>query len=367
LLTYTGAKFTITAAQLTITADNKTKVYGSANPALTISYSGFTNDDNSSKFTTQPNINTTALSGSGAGTYPISVGGAVIPNYSIVYKPGTLTVSKAQLTITADNKSRIYGQPNPDFNVTYQGFVNGDNASKLTTAPVASVTATLTSPPGKYPISVSGAASLDYNFIYIKGTLTIVPSTNALLADLAIDPGKLSPDFSSATRDYTSTEEATVDHITVTPTPQDATATVQVNGSPVSNGKPSFDIPLNIGTNVISVEVTAQDGTTTVEYTITINRAAPVAEVKPTNILTPNGDGKNDTWYIPYIQLFPDNYVKVFDRGGRQVYYKNGYTNDWAGTVGSNPLAAGTYYYVLSLGKGYSLIYGYITLLRDGN
>jgi gliding motility-associated-like protein len=367
LLSYISAKLAVTAANLTVEADNKTKVYGSANPAFTITYSGFVNNDNSSKFTTLPVITTTALTGSDAGSYPITVSGAVIPNYNVTYTVGSLTVSKAQLTITADNKTRNYGQPNPGFTVTYNGFVNGDGAAKLTTAPTASVTATLTSPPGKYSINASGAASKNYSFSYVKGTLTIVASTNALLADLSIDPGKLSPDFTPATHDYTSTEEATVDHITVTPTPEETTATIKINGTPVANGSPSFNIPLNVGSNVMSVEVTAQDGTTQIEYTITIKRGAPVADVKPTNILTPNGDGKNDTWYIPDIQLFPDNYVKVFDRGGRQVYYKKSYNNDWDGTLSGNPLAAGTYYYIVYLGQGFSMIYGYITLLRDGN
>ncbi len=95
------------------------------------------------------------------------------------------------------------------------------------------------------------------------------------------------------------------------------------------------------------------------------NRAASVAMIKPTNILTPNGDGVNDTWKVPDIELFPDNYVKVFDRGGRQVFYKKGYTNDWDGSLSGNPLAEGTYYYVVYLGKDLNMIYGYITILRN--
>src|SRR5690606_5271117 len=60
----------------------------------------------------------------------------------------TLEVTKASLTVTADNKSRTYGAANPAFTISYSGFVNGDTPAVLDTAPVASSTATTTSPVG---------------------------------------------------------------------------------------------------------------------------------------------------------------------------------------------------------------------------
>ncbi len=45
--------------------------------------------------------------------------------------PATLTVGPAPLTITADPKSKSYGQPNPTFTVTYDGLVNNDLPAAL--------------------------------------------------------------------------------------------------------------------------------------------------------------------------------------------------------------------------------------------
>ncbi|HTR27634.1 MAG TPA: MBG domain-containing protein [Puia sp.] len=85
----------------------------------------------------------------------------------------TLVVDPATLAITANNASIDYGDPMPTFTVSYTGFVRGDNPSSLNTKPSASTTATSTSDPGTYPITVSGAADPNYTFTYNPGTLTI--------------------------------------------------------------------------------------------------------------------------------------------------------------------------------------------------
>ena len=83
----------ITKAPLTITANNQTKVSGTANPTLTASYSGFVNGDTQKSLTTQPTITTTATATSSAGIYPITASGAVDANYTITYVAGTLTIT----------------------------------------------------------------------------------------------------------------------------------------------------------------------------------------------------------------------------------------------------------------------------------
>jgi hypothetical protein len=86
-----------------------------------------------------------------------------------------LTVNKASLTITAENKTRLPGQPNPTFTVVYSGFVNGETESVLTSPPVVSTIADASSGAGKYKITVSGAAANNYNISYVDGELTIDP------------------------------------------------------------------------------------------------------------------------------------------------------------------------------------------------
>jgi hypothetical protein len=98
-ITYVAGTLTIQNHTLIVTANPASMTYGGAVPALTVSYSGFINGDNSSSLTTPPKITTTATSSSPAGSYPITVSGAVDPKYNIVYNPGTLTITKASQQI----------------------------------------------------------------------------------------------------------------------------------------------------------------------------------------------------------------------------------------------------------------------------
>src|SRR5437762_3263009 len=118
-------------AQLTITAQNKSKVYGAALPALTASYSGFVNGDTSASLDTPVSLGTPATPSSPVASYTITAAGAADANYAITFVNGTLTIAPAPLTIKADDKSRPAGQPNPPLTVTYTGFVNGDTVASL--------------------------------------------------------------------------------------------------------------------------------------------------------------------------------------------------------------------------------------------
>ncbi|PTR01411.1 gliding motility-associated-like protein [Mucilaginibacter yixingensis] len=362
-ISYTAGALTVTNATLTIAANNQTKVYGAANPALTVSYTGFVNGDTQASLTTQPTVVTTATTASGVNTYPITASGAAIANYTIAYTAGTLTVTKAPLTVTADNKSRLFGVANPALTITYSGFVNSESASNLTTQATATTAATTTTLPGSYPITVGGAASGNYSFIYVNGSLTIIPLSNANLNSLSVSSGPLSPAFSTAVTSYSTSVTYDVDHVFFTPV-FDPTASIRINGSSVNNGG-SFNMPLNAGNNTVTLVVTAQDGVTTKTYMVSVYRAIPPDAVTATNILTPNGDGKNDTWVIKDINLYPNNTVTVYDRGGRVIYAKHGYNNEWDGTLRGASLSEGTYYYTIDLGVQARTIKGFITILKS--
>jgi len=179
---YVNGTLTVSKAPLTITAANASKVYGAALPAFTATYSGFVNGDTASSLTTQPSFSTTATASSAVGNYSLTVRGAADPNYTISYVSGTLTVSPAPLTITAANVSKLYGAALPALTATYSGFVNGDTASKLTTRPTLTTTATASSPVGSYPITASGAADPNYTLSYVSGTLTVNPAALTVTA-----------------------------------------------------------------------------------------------------------------------------------------------------------------------------------------
>jgi hypothetical protein len=174
---YVAGTLTINKANLTITANNASRNYGSANPVFSASFSGFVNGDNSSALTAQPNITTPATIGSNAGTYSIVPAAAAANNYNINYVNGVLTVNKVSLVITANNVTRQFNTINPVLTANFSGFVNGDTAANLTTQPTISTTAVQSSPVGTYPITASGAASPNYNFAYVPGTMTVTANS----------------------------------------------------------------------------------------------------------------------------------------------------------------------------------------------
>jgi hypothetical protein len=93
---------TVAPIALTITSGSPTTIYGSTLPAIVPSYSGFISGDSASSLSTQPTCTTTATSASNVGSYPTGCSGAVDANYIISYKPGTLTVTPAVLTVAAN-------------------------------------------------------------------------------------------------------------------------------------------------------------------------------------------------------------------------------------------------------------------------
>lgn len=164
---------TVNKTILTVTANDVSRNYGTANPSLTIGYSGFVYGETTANLGTIPTATTSAVTGSNAGTYSIVPSGGISSNYNFVYTNGTLTISKVTLSIIADNKTKTAGTANPTLTASYTGFVNGDTSINLTTQPTLSTTAVTGSPAGTYPITPSGAASTNYNISYVAGILTI--------------------------------------------------------------------------------------------------------------------------------------------------------------------------------------------------
>ena len=88
----------------------------------------------------------------------------------------TLQIEKAVLTVTARDATRVFGAANPQFLVNYDGFFGSDSAAVLRGLPVVSTSATAGSDAGAYDLIPSGAESEFYQFIYVKGRLTITPA-----------------------------------------------------------------------------------------------------------------------------------------------------------------------------------------------
>ncbi|WP_423736240.1 MBG domain-containing protein [Chitinophaga caseinilytica] len=174
---YTEANLTITrrAQQLQFTAPAN-KVYGNANFALTATATS----NLPVRFVSEtPDI--VAITGATvrilkAGTARIRAEQPGDNNWEAATPAiHSFAIAKAPLTVTAEDKTKVQGTDNPPLTVRYTGFVNGDNASDLQTAPIVSTTADRNSTPGNYPITATGAASGNYTLTYVPGTLTVTP------------------------------------------------------------------------------------------------------------------------------------------------------------------------------------------------
>ncbi len=151
-------------------------------------------------------------------------------------------------------------------------------------------------------------------------TITVTPaSADATLSNLAISAGTLSPTFSSETTSYTESVDYNTNNLTVTPTRNQASATMTIsinNSTPIAitSGLPSDSLPLNVGSNTITVVVTAQDSSTNT-YTITVTRA-------------PGGGGL--TYYPISVYVTPNGSItpqsQSIARGGSYTFTITPYT-----------------------------------------
>jgi gliding motility-associated-like protein len=83
---------------------------------------------------------------------------------------------------------------------------------------------------------------------------------------------------------------------------------------------------------------------------------------------TPNEDGYNDTWHIPYAADYGDKFeVEIFNRWGERVFHSRGYGADqeWDGKFKGKDLPIGTYYYIIKIHEtSYEPITGAVTIIR---
>jgi len=170
-LSFVGANLSITQRPITVTADPKTKVYGDADPALTyqltagtlVSGDGLTGS-------------LTRVAGEPVGTYAIQQGSVTAgPNYLITFVPANFTITQRPITVSADAKSKIYGEADPAFTyqVTTGNLVFGDALTgNLARAAGENV--------GLYAINqgtLSAGANYDLTFVGANLTINVRPVT----------------------------------------------------------------------------------------------------------------------------------------------------------------------------------------------
>jgi len=158
---------------LTVTAEDKSKVFGSSDPEFTVSYAGFEGEDDED--TLGGTLSFTRETGEDVGTYAITPAGYTSDNYTINFVNGTLAITKKVLTVTAEDKSKVFGSSDPEFTVTYAGFESGEDKDALGGS--LSFTREVGEDVGSYVITPSGLASSNYTIAYVTGEMLISPKS----------------------------------------------------------------------------------------------------------------------------------------------------------------------------------------------
>ena len=178
----------------------------------------------------------------------------------------TLTITKAPLTITADNKTKQYRDAVPTLTATYSGFKGSETNSVLSTPPVLSTSADQNSNVGDYPITISSATAINYTITHTAGQLTI---TQRVMKDNTVDYASVTvtPDHfdadGSAHEPSITIVDASDGNRTLTLTTD---YTIGKTGTYVNVGSPDFTVPDIY--NFIITFTGNYTGTKTVKYQI---------------------------------------------------------------------------------------------------
>ncbi|MCH7412300.1 gliding motility-associated C-terminal domain-containing protein, partial [Belliella sp. R4-6] len=438
IINFVSADFEIVKKALTIQANDKSKIYGSANPVFTLTYSGLVNGDE--KVSIEPSISSTATATSSVGTYPIILLGGSDMNYDIKLVSGKLEVTAASLTLVADDQSKVYDLEDPEFTYTVTGLIGKDqlsgSLSRVSGEDVGKYDITLGSLTGgdNYQITLISAqleiiptsikeifeiGTLDMNW----GAVSDLPNSVALMAtngrpyfldvtwnelplnrfrrgtydlvgeviqtswlknpenlkaelQVRVLPKPLPQDILLSNNTFEgakSNQEVAIGSLTVL----DSIDNIHVLGVP-------YDLEDNRYFKVINdvlywssenpaggrttfkvvVRVTDRD-LNTLDKVFTIERSRQsVASIEVFNTFTPNGDGMNDTWGVPDLRYYRNVRIQIFERGGERMFYTEDPDIRWDGTFNGRELPIGTYYWTIEVGETGEVRKGMLNLLR---
>ncbi|WP_203447918.1 MBG domain-containing protein [Pseudomonas aeruginosa] len=176
-------KLTVTPAQLIVSADAKTKVYGDLDPALTYQVSGLKRGDTAGAVLNGGSLSRVA--GENVGVYGINQGGLglVSSNYTLNYQGNNLTITKALLNVIADAKTKVYGDADPSLTYQVSGLKNGDTAGAVLNG--GSLSRVAGENVGVYGINQGGLGlvSANYDLSYQGNNLTITKALLNVIAD----------------------------------------------------------------------------------------------------------------------------------------------------------------------------------------
>ncbi|QQT26457.1 MBG domain-containing protein [Sphingobacterium spiritivorum] len=327
-ITYKEAPFTITKATLNIVADNKTKFYGTTDPALTYIVTGFVNGDDQSIITGT----LTRTAGEDVGTYAIDQGTLNAgENYNIDF-------TKADLII---GKMTLFNISLHDETFTYDGSAKSIQITGTLPAGVrVSYTGNTQTAAGRYTVTANIDGGENYNSFSQQATLNINKAKQVIT-------------FNEISPVYRNAGTLTLDISSNSPLPiqiySDNTLVAEVTGRREVTVK-------GVGVALIRAEQSGDNNYIAADPVIrelrVRNENGAKLPVRVHKAVSPNGDGINEYLRIEGINEYPENQIVIFDVNGNLIQKIKGYingTNCFDGVKESRKVPSGTYFYVLEV------------------
>ncbi|WP_127132050.1 MBG domain-containing protein [Pseudoflavitalea rhizosphaerae] len=409
----TNISFTVTVQpkEIIVNARSLTRIYGDSDPSFTYTVNTplLGGDVFTGALDRDPGENT--------GMYQILQNTLTAgPNYNIIFNSNILTITPKELTVTADDKTRQYGVANPPLTLTYSGFAFADDASVLTTAPLAGTSAVPASWPGDYPITIAGGASSNYTFTFVPGKLTVEaillnieqqPINSMICADAratfntavtatpSIAPVSYQwqysadgisgwSDLSQGSTDSYQTRAGSPSgfyrcritvpgtdfysqpaELTMYPLPRIraaksndidcafTSAKLAASGGVSYQWSPAGSLdnanspnPIATPDKTTTYLVTGTDGNGCSGSDRILVTYTP-SEYNVPNAFTPNNDGKNDCFGVRHWQKVTDFSLSIFNRYGARIFHTTDLSKCWDGNINGVPQATGSFVYYI--------------------
>ena len=318
-ITYVKGTLTITKAdEIVVTAKSYNRKYGEANPT-------FEYTSSSAALSGTPSITCAATAASPVDEYPIVITKGTVTNYNVTYVNGTLTITKAPLTIKAKSYTIKQGDDLPTFEAEYSGFMNDETDAVLTKKPTITTSATSSGAPGTYDIVVADASATNYDITFVKGTLTITQADAIIVTakNYSREYGEANPTFEYAVSGETLTGTPSISCSATATSPVGEYDIVVSKGSVTNynvnfvNGKLTVTkAPLTITAKNYSIKQGESLPTFEAEYSgFKNNETASVLTTQPTITTTATSASEPGTYEIIVSGASATNYNISYVKG----------------------------------------------------
>jgi hypothetical protein len=373
-INYNPGYFTIAKKALTVSPSNTTITYGTASPSFTPTILGFVGSESASTAAGYV-APTCSISGYSAtsnvgSTFTISCSGGSAANYTFTTTDtATATVGRAQLTVSPDAKSVIYGQPLPTLTFVVNGWVNSQTSSTAAgyVAPTCSTSpsyTTTTAAGTSVTISCSGGSAANYSFSSASAALTIskINTLTITAANQSITYGAATPTNSFSTAGLAASDA--ISSVKYRYAGSGSTTYASSETAPVLPGTYTitpFEAVFSTGAASNYTTVTYAPGTYTIgAATLTITAASPSTVAYGTAIASPafTATGLNASDSITALTY-------TYSGSGSTIYSANTTPPTAAGTYSVTPSAVG--FSVSGTASKYSTINynpGYFTIAK---